>query len=236
MSTAPDFQYMGMPVIDPTRTFYIGGSLGGIMGNTLMAYDPNFERGVLAVPGGNWSMLLERSAAWGLLMGAAKGAYEDPTVYQLNLAFGLGMGLEPYDPMTTAAHVIKDPLFGQQPKKILMWYAIGDSLVTNISTEMVAREMGIELVGPAVKPVWGMTPRTEPLESGITVYDEHRTPAPLDSNVPPLEDNGTHSGINRKGAPLRQVEQFLLEPKQVVNECKVDLVSAPCDCATGACN
>lgn len=236
MATAPEFQLAGAAVIDPARTYYIGGSLGGIMGNTLMAYDPNFERGVLAVPGGNWSMLLERSAAWALLMGAAKGAYEDPTVYQLNLAMGLGMGLEPYDPMTTAAHVIKDPLFGQQPKQILIWYAIGDSLVTNIATEMVAREMGLGLVGPAVKPVWGMAPTTEPLASGITVYDEHKTPLPADTNVPPAQDNGTHSGVNRNPATLRQVEKFLLAPQQVVNECKLSGQPAPCDCTTGACD
>src|SRR5687767_15975267 len=30
-----------------------------------------------------------------------------------------------------------------------IWYAIGDSLVTNIATEMVARTMGIDLLGPA---------------------------------------------------------------------------------------
>ena len=60
-----------------------------------------------------WSLLFERSNAWHLLIGSAMGSYTDPAVYQLNIAF-LGMGMEPYDPITTAAHVIKDPRFGQQ--------------------------------------------------------------------------------------------------------------------------
>src|SRR5262249_23611536 len=128
----PEFQYNGASVIDPGKTYYVGGSLGGIMGNTFMAYDPNIIKGVLAVPGGVWSLLFERSNAWHLLMGAAMGAYDDPEVYQLNLAL-LGLGVELYDPITTAAHVTKDPLPGVPPKNILIWYSLGDCLVTNIA-------------------------------------------------------------------------------------------------------
>ncbi len=147
MATSTEFSFNGQPVIDPAHTYYVGGSLGGIMGNTFMAYDPNITRGVLAVPGGVWSMLFERSNAWHLLQGAAQGAYPDPETYQLNIAF-LGMGFEPYDPITTAAHVIHDPLPGVPAKNILMWYSIGDCLVSNITTEMVARDDG----DPAGRP------------------------------------------------------------------------------------
>lgn len=229
----PEFQVNGTSVIDPAQTFYIGGSLGGIMGNTFMAYDPNITKGVLAVPGGVWSMLFERSNAWHLLMGAAQGAYEDPEVYQLNIAF-LGMGMEPYDPITTAEKVIADPLPGVPEKKILIWYAMGDCLVTNIATEMIARTMGIELLAPAVKTVWGMPPKEGPLVNGVNVYDEHRTPVPSDYNIPPAEDNGTHSGVNRNPSALRQVEEFLLQD-QIVQTCG-GATPAACDCATGACN
>jgi pimeloyl-ACP methyl ester carboxylesterase len=235
MATSPEFQFNGQPVIDPAKTYYVGGSLGGIMGNTFMAYDPNITRGVLAVPGGNWSLLLERSTAWGLLLGASQGAYEDPEVYQLNLALALGMGFESIDPMTTAAHVIKDPLFGNPLKNILMWYSMGDCLVTNISTEMVAREMGIQMLAPSVRSPWGLTPVAGPLANGITVFNDHPTPLPLDTNVPPITDNGTHSGINRKPAALREVQEFLIQ-NAAANECLVNNVAAPCDCATGACD
>lgn len=231
---AAEFKYNGMQVIDPTKVFYVGGSLGGIMGNTFMAYDPNITRGVLAVPGGVWSMLFERSNAWTLLIGAAQSSYEDPEVYQLNIAF-LGMGMEPYDPITTAAHVIKDNLPGVPKKNILIWYSLGDCLVTNITTEMIARTMGIDLLGPAVKPVWGMPAKEGPLENGMTNYDEHRMPLPSDLNIPPQTDNGTHSGVNRNPSALRQVEAFLLGNQQVIQTCG-GATPAACDCATGACN
>ena len=235
MANAPEFKFNGQSVIDPARTYYVGGSLGGIMGNTFMAYDPNITKGVLAVPGGNWSLLFERSTAWKLLMGAAQGAYENPEVYQLNLAMSLGMGFEKYDPMTTAAHVTRDPLFGNPTKNILIWYAIGDCLVTNIATEMVLREMQLQMTAPTVKTPWGVTTTEAPLVNGVTIYDEHRTPAPFDTNQPPSDDNGTHSGVNKNPANLRQVEQFLLQ-NQVVDECALSGNPAPCDCKTGACN
>lgn len=239
MSTAPEFRSdgtpNGTPVIDTSKVFYVGGSLGGIMGNTFMAYDPNITRGVLAVPGGDWSLLFERSNAWHLLQGAAQGAYPDPYDYQLNLAF-LGMGMEPYDPITTAAHVLEDPLPGVPAKTILIWYTMGDCLVTNISTELVARTMGIDMLAPNVKDVWHLTAKPGPLVSGINVYNDHPTPLPPDTNVPPATDNGTHSGINRKPSALRAVEKFLLE-NTVVQTCQ-DGSGAPvaCDCATGACD
>ncbi|HSN29927.1 MAG TPA: hypothetical protein VLT45_26750 [Kofleriaceae bacterium] len=238
MGTHPEFQQNGTSVIDTNKVFYVGGSLGGIMGNTFMAYDPNITRGVLAVPGGDWSLLFERSNAWHLLMGAAQGAYPDPEVYQLNLAF-LGMGMEPYDPITTAAHVLHDPLPGVPAKTILIWYTMGDCLVTNISTELVARTMGIDFLSPNVKDVWHLTPKAGPLVSGINVFNDHPMPLPPETNVPPSQDNGTHSGINRKPAALRSVEKFLLEDT-IVQTCGQGSdgsgASAPCDCATGACN
>lgn len=235
MASSAEFKFNGQSVIDPANTFYVGGSLGGIMGNTIMAYDPNFKKGVLAVPGGNWSMLFERSAAWFALLGAAQGSYRDPAVYQLVVA-ALGWAMEPYDPITTAAHVIKDPLFGQPAKDILIWYTIGDCLVNNMTTEMVAREMGIKILGPSVKQPWHLTPVEGPLTSGVTIYDAHPTPLPPDTNQPPSEDNGTHSGINKKPPALRQIKQFLFQ-NQVVDECKVGGVPVACDCAVaGACD
>ncbi|MCX5741655.1 MAG: hypothetical protein NT062_04045 [Proteobacteria bacterium] len=237
MKSSPAFKRDsdGAQLIDSSQTYYVGGSLGGIMGNTFMAYDPNIKRGVLAVPGGVWSLLFERSTAWSLLMGAAKGSYEDPYVYQLIVAI-LGMAMEPYDPVTTAAHVIKDPMFPDQPtKEILMWYSVGDCLVTNASTEMVARTMGIDMLAPTVKTPWHLTPKTDLSTNGIVLFDEHPTPLPPTTNVPPAEDNGTHSGINKKPAALRFVEEYLLD-KSLAPQCLVGGQPAPCDCSTGACN
>ena len=48
-------------VIDTRRLFYDGNSQGGIMGGSLTALAPDFNRAVLGVPGMNYSTLLRRS-------------------------------------------------------------------------------------------------------------------------------------------------------------------------------
>ena len=45
----------------PRRLFYDGNSQGGILGGSLVAVAPDLDRGVLGVPGMNYSTLLRRS-------------------------------------------------------------------------------------------------------------------------------------------------------------------------------
>jgi hypothetical protein len=80
-----------------------------------------------------------------------------------------------------------------------------------------------------------MPGKTGPLANGVTNYDEHPTPLPPETNVPPAQDNGTHSGVNRNQSALRQVFEFLLQGQQVIQTCGGNS-PAPCDCATGACD
>jgi hypothetical protein len=234
MKDAPEFQVNGHSVIDPTQVYYLGGSLGGIMGNTFMAYDPNILRGGLGVPGGAWSLLFERSEAWSLLQGPAESSYPDFHEAQNLIAF-LGMRMEVVDPVTTAAHVLHDPLPGTPAKHVDMYEGIGDCLVTNISTELMARTMGIKVIGPSLKPVWGLEVSTDPQADALTIYDEHKTPLPPMTNVPPATDNGTHSGVNFRAAVLRQVHDFLLQGT-ITDQCLAGSQPMPCDCATGVCD
>ena len=221
-------------IIDPAKVYYLGGSLGGIMGNVFMAYDPFITRGALGVPGGAWTLLFERSIAWSALRAAAQGSYTDPLEYQLLIAL-LGMRFEPYDPITTAPRVVMDPIPGTPPKQILMYEAIGDCLVNNYSTETVVRTMGLSLVTPSVKQPWGIPAITGAATSGFTVYDEHPTPLPPSTtNAQPAEDNGTHSGVNKRQAVLDAVRAFVLDGR-VIQACRMGDAPKPCDCGTGAC-
>ncbi len=231
----PLFQYQNRAILDTDRVHYLGASLGGIMGNVFMAYDPNIERGALGVPGGAWSLLFERSLAWGPLQVVAKAAYpDDPYSYEI-LTSLLAMSFEPIDPITTTPRVVMDPLPDTPAKQILMYQTVGDSLVSNLSTEMVARTMGIDLVAPSLYVPYGLDESTEPLTSGLTIYDEHPEPLPNETNVPPNEDNGTHAGVHERAAVLRQLEGFFFDGV-ITNTCELDGQSVPCDCATGACD
>ncbi|MCA9679026.1 MAG: hypothetical protein H6709_23525 [Kofleriaceae bacterium] len=230
------FAYNGTPVIDPSRVYYFGASLGGIMGTTFMAYDQQITRGVLGVPGGPWTMLFERSYAWNALSGPAKASYPDPTNFQMMVTL-LGWRFEPYDPITAAPHVINDPLPDTPEKQILMYEAMADSLVTNISSETLARTMGLQVVMPSVKQPYGLAaaPATGP--NGFSVYDEVPDPPgdfeiPPPFNLPPQDDNGTHGGVHERPAVLRQIEAFLYDGV-VSNQCQVGGTPAACSCVAG---
>jgi hypothetical protein len=204
------------------------------MGGTFMAYDPLITRGALGVPGGAWSLLIERSAAWVPLQVAAIAAYENQYTYQMIVAL-LALSFERSDPVTTAANVISDPLPGTPAKQLLLWEALEDSLVTNLSTELMAREYGLPVCGPSIKVPWRMEERAIAEPSGLTIYDEAASPPATTTNVPSIDDNGTHGGINERGAVLRQVQEFFLQG-QVLNQCKSGDTPVPCDCTTGACD
>lgn len=234
LGSDPLFQVDGSSVLDPERVYYFGASLGGIMGSVFLAYDPVIDRGVLGVPGGAWSLLLERSYAWNTLQGLAMQSYENAHEYQLLTAL-MGMRFEPYDAITTAPRLLQDPLPNTPVKRLLMYQTIGDSLVTNLSTEMVARTMGIPVLAPSVRVPEGLQLQQGPLASGLAIYDEKPQPLPPTSNQPPSEDNGTHGGINGRPAVVRQVVQFLLTG-QLVNECRTNDIISACDCSTGACD
>jgi hypothetical protein len=106
--------------------------------------------------------------------------------------------------------------------------------VTNLSTEMAARTMGIPIAGPTVKMPYGFSMVTDPAPSALAIYDERPDPAVPVTNVPPASDNGTHAGVNERPALLRQVVHFMLSG-EIVNECRDGEAAAACDCAAGAC-
>jgi len=228
------FRIQGQQILDTDQIYYLGGSLGGIMGNVFLAYDQTIIRGALGVPGGNWSLMFERSLAWGILQVAAKAAYRDPFEYQLLVSL-VAMRFEPYDPITTAAGVVHAPLPDTPAKQILLYEALSDSLVSNVATEMVVRTMDVPVIGPSVRLPYGMELAADIPSSGFAIYDEKPTPEPPLTNVPPDDDNGTHGGVHERQAVLRQVERFI-RTGEIVNGCLVNDEPAPCDCTTGACD
>src|SRR5262249_51825457 len=67
LKDAPALSIGGRAVIDPTRAYYFGISNGGIQGAGLLALGPDLQRGVLNVPGADWSLLIWRSTDFNAL-------------------------------------------------------------------------------------------------------------------------------------------------------------------------
>src|SRR5262249_62032206 len=65
-----------IPDLDPSRIYYMGNSIGGVMGTVFMAVEPNVHAGVLNAVGGaqnEWLRLgARRGPAWGSLLAQRK--------------------------------------------------------------------------------------------------------------------------------------------------------------------
>jgi dienelactone hydrolase len=197
----------GRPVGDPSRVYYYGISLGGIMGMTLMGYEPDIVLGALGDGGGFWSTLIQRSYNWaaaGLLVPAA---YPDKLDVQVLLELGQ-MQFDYSDPATVAPYVLRAPLRGTPKKQILAYMGLYDTSVANVTSEMIARTAGLPLLTPDVVVPWGMTPTTGPLSSAFTTWNVNGSPRPSDTNLTPSQTNEVHGGIRWIPQVEQQVEQF----------------------------
>ncbi|MBK8294570.1 MAG: hypothetical protein IPK93_07270 [Solirubrobacterales bacterium] len=138
-----------------TRGYYQGISQGGIMGGALTALDPDVDRGVLGVPGINYSTLLRRSVdsdeyfklpGLGLYANYPDLASRPLLLSLIQLLWDRGEG-------NGFAHNMTDnPLPGTNPHEVLLRLALGDHQVSNFAAEVEARTIGAQRYSPTLLP------------------------------------------------------------------------------------
>jgi hypothetical protein len=166
-------------VIDTEKLFYDGNSQGGILGGSLTALAPDFERGVLGVPGMNYSTLLTRSVDFepyaegkftevvcdelpepfksacnsGVPQDSPFGLYDNyPNELERPLIFSLIQMLwDRAEANGYAHHMTSDPLPNTPPHEVLLHAAFGDHQVANVAAEVEARTIGASVYQPALE-------------------------------------------------------------------------------------
>jgi pimeloyl-ACP methyl ester carboxylesterase len=208
-------------LIDANRVFYFGVSLGGIQGASFMALSPQIERTVLVVPGGGWSTMLPRSYIWADIQLFFQAEYPDPLVRQIAIAF-LQARFDHSDPVNLAFV----PNLNGQPvgkRKLLMQEAIGDCLIPNMSTELLARALGVSLLEPAFRTPAGFdtlnAPTNEPVMVQYLMPDRVEANPPPDGNLAPTTDNGVHYYVVFLSNVFQQVTHFL-ETGETISVCE----------------
>ena len=161
----PAFQNAaGTSVIDNRRLFYDGNSQGGIFGGSLIALEPDLDRGVIGVTGESYATLLQRSSDFGT--GAAPDpshpglpqyayplyqAYPNELERQLILSLMQQMW-DHSDPAGLAAHMTTNPLPDTPAHHVLMQIALGDHQVSNYAALVEARTIGAHARVPWADP------------------------------------------------------------------------------------
>lgn len=139
-------------VYDPSEVFYDGNSQGGIIGGALVATAPNIDRGVLGVPGSNYSLLLRRYGPFNQRFGfILYDAYEDDLDRTLAFAF-MQMLWDRAENNGYLSHLAGNHLPNTPTdKSVLLHVALGDYQVTQWSAEITARTIGAAIHEPTVR-------------------------------------------------------------------------------------
>ncbi len=214
--------------LDGAAVHYSGISNGGTYGYLVASTSPAFERAVLMVGGGGVTHFLQRAVNWRDFEWFFDGVVEDKQAMQILLAT-LQIPLDSIDSLNYVHRLTRNRFPGLGPMRASVHMAVNDSQVRNILTEWSCRTAGVPLVTPSAKDIWGLETITAALpdgaadvDSALHVYDEHVEPSPI-TNVPPMEDNGTHGTMGRLPVMQEAWYQFL-EHGRIVQVC-----DGPCD-------
>jgi hypothetical protein len=215
----------GIDVAEETL-HYTGISQGGIFGATLVAVSRDIRRGVLGVPGNNYTTLLERSTGFEEFGGFLRQNYPDRRDQLLNIAL-MGLLWEQTDPVSYLPHLSEAPFDGQSASRALFVSAKGDHQVANVTNEVAARsDIGIALMEGYGREVDGVEPASYPHDgSGIVNYDFGNPWGPTGNVTPgsqtddPMQD--PHGKPREQPNRNRQMHEFL-ETGQIIDVCGQD--------------
>lgn len=127
--------------IDSDRTYYFGASQGGIFGGTYLATSPDVHRGLLAVPGNNYSTLLSRSVNFAEYFSIIAAAYTDPIDQRLVIA-SMQLLWDTTDPVSYYHRMFLDT---EPQAEALFTLSKGDKQVAVVTNENLARTFPEEL-------------------------------------------------------------------------------------------
>jgi pimeloyl-ACP methyl ester carboxylesterase len=209
--------------LDPDRIRYMGASNGGTQGAVIVSTSPVLRDGVLVVPGGGWSHMIQRAVQWNDLGSLYALNFPNPIELQLSLAISQQV-FDKVDSINFDRGLAETPFEGRSPGQVQLHMAVGDAQVSNMVTEWLARTAQIPLVTPSPREIWGLAPLTLPpagdntVPRALFVYDEGYPPE-VDDNVAPLTDNGSHASIRTLDSYKQQVAAFL-EDKTFLHVCE----------------
>jgi hypothetical protein len=223
----------GGAVLDGAKRYYFGGSQGGILGASIMALSLDIERGLLAVPGQPYNLLLNRSGNFDEYAGQLYQVYGWNALHiQMNLALIQGLW-DRAEPTGYSKYIRTDLLPGTLAHDVLIQVSKADHQVTNLGAHIMARTIGdVVNLAPVIRSVWGIEEKSG-LHTGSAMLEvDFGNDEPPITNIPHWGDrfpdpHGRAAELEGLGPALLQ----FYETGQVENPCKdaSGLNPGPCD-------
>lgn len=142
---------------------WAGGSLGGAMGLIYSHLEPSIIGGVLNVPGTGFSHWLPASNLLSPILFTFNNRYGDKALGNIVIA----MIQNVFDPMDGANWIGLD----DNERVFLVQISIGDPVLPNVGSELVATSLKAVQVGAVLSPIVGVEPQTEAVATnGVTQF------------------------------------------------------------------
>jgi hypothetical protein len=156
-------------LLERGHTRWSGGSYGGIFGTMMAAVDPGLEAAHVEACGGPWRDIILRGNVGltmiGLLFSARTGMTTDmrDPVFSTTLARTMDVTqwvLDAADPSSLAEYIHRRPMDPARPPRVLMQYWVGETIMPNDASEVLARALAVPVNQTAddpagVRAVWG---------------------------------------------------------------------------------
>jgi pimeloyl-ACP methyl ester carboxylesterase len=192
--------------INTSRIYFLGHSLGGIVGGTLLGANSDIKAATLAMPGGGIAKLLDASVTFGPRIEAglaASSVNKGTDTYEMFLRFAQ-LAIDPGDPINWAT-------LASQNRAVLVIEVLGDSVVPNTATDTT------QVIIP------GFLSGTEPLAlalglSPVAVSAPVTEPQFLSGSQWLQFDAGNHGSILQPSTPNPSDDPVFVEmQRQVAN-------------------
>jgi hypothetical protein len=144
---------------------WVGGSLGGTMGAIIGTAYPEITTAVLNVPAGAWTHLIPDSLMYeSAMQPMLENKYGDTLDARMAIAL-TQTGWDDVDGPVWADRALADGVV------FLLQESMGDPVVPNQGTSVLATSLGAKLVGPPLEPIVGLEEVDEVVQAvGLTQY------------------------------------------------------------------
>ncbi len=180
----------GGAALDGSKRYYFGGSQGGILGASLMAINTDITRGLLAVPGQSYNLLLNRSVNFDPFAALIYPRYNwNGLDMQMNLALVQGLW-DRAEPTGYSKYIRTDTLPGTPVHEVLIQVSKADHQVTNLGAHIMARTIGgVVNLAPTIRDVWGLEVVSGPHTGSGMIEIDFGNPDPPLTNIPHWADD-----------------------------------------------
>lgn len=217
------FRVDNLPLVDRDSVFFMGISMGHILGGVYAALASDISRFVLHVGGGSFGFIQTRSEAFQALEIILRGVFGPEQGQRLTAVSSTFF--DAIDPIAWAPFVRAAPLAGSPAKDVLMHAGVGDVAVPNLATHLHARALGLPLLEPAVREIYGLQPVATATSAFMEV--DFGIGDPTRYWMAPEAANPVHDSTRRVPAVRDQIDAFMRNDGQVVQPCGGPCTASP---------